>query len=344
MESPHREGLMYRPTSGPLNSADVRDAKAAIQEERHQRMLAKERGDLLSHRAAPAHSKERLSSWSADQSSAQSDFERRRMDKNRKASDLSKRAQEVDWHRANRKNKAKQDEFERSRMMEQKVKRQQRGIAGEVDLSTKRKELDHQDWEEAIRAGRTEARKVNLMTGGVKKKPPTHRPSVKIEEDSTHRRLGHLTDAEIADYGMIEGETLDEEGRVVPPWVGRADRYAGPIAEDEMKYPFDYGYGKRGDYEKSNGKMPPPQLFIKDRKVAPRRDPDLYAEVAPYVPYGDGQPGPFSPTNFTRGFGPDAAAIAAYDRAAYGYGYAAGYGYGFPPPLAYNHPVYGPSA
>ena len=83
---------------------------------------------------------------------------------------------------------------------------------------------------------------------------------------------------QVADYGLIEGETLDEEGRVIPPWAGRAERfllewitallivecfanrYAGPVGEDEVRYPHDYGYGTRGFIEASRGKVPPPQV------------------------------------------------------------------------------------
>merc|ERR1711904_527670 len=98
----------------------------------------------------------------------------------------------------------------------------------------------------------------------------------------------------------------------------------------------DYGYGARGYIEASRGKVPPPQLHLKDKSAAPRRDPDLYSDVSPYVPYGGHWPG--------------------YDyNAQYGYGYAyppvappaPGFGYGYPPPsfvsgappLSLTHPV-----
>jgi len=151
-----------------------------------------------------------------------------------------------------------------------------------------------------------------------------------VEEAATHRTLGHLTDAEVADYGMIEGETLDEEGRVIPPWSGRAERYSGPVGEDEVRYPFDYGYGARGHYEASRGKMPPPQLFLQEKTAMPRRDPDLYNPVAPYTPFGNS---PFKHPAYAR---PGEHAAVAYERAAYGYGY----GLGHP---AYSHPIYGPA-
>merc|ERR1711912_201168 len=86
-----------------------------------------------------------------------------------------------------------------------------------------------------------------------------------IEDHATHRHWGHLTAAEANEYGLIEGETLDEEGRVIPPWMGRSERYAGPKGEDEIRYPYDYGYGPRGYLEASRGKVPPPQLHLKDK-------------------------------------------------------------------------------
>jgi len=173
------------------------------------------------------------------------------------------------------------------------VKKEQRGSEDAIltahDLAfNSAKRVAHNDWEDAVRQNRTEARKAELMKSVVvKSQGQTSGGSHhRVEHEHTHRSWGHLTDGEVADYGLIEGETLDEEGRVIPPWIGRAERYAGPLGEDEVRYPHDYGYGARGFVEASRGKVPPPQLHLKDRTAAPRRDPDLYSDAANYVPYG----------------------------------------------------------
>jgi len=181
-----------------------------------------------------------------------------------------------------------------------------------------------------------QARKVELMKSAVVKPQRQNRTENNgstVEHHHTHRTWGHLTDGEVADYGLIEGETLDEEGRVIPPWMGRAERYAGPLGEDEVRYPHDYGYGARGYIEASRGKVPPPQLHLKDRTAAPRRDPDLYRDTASYVPYGR-MPGTRQYDGVSQyGYGHpgEYAAPGPYGPvgAAYPYG-GAGFGYGSP--------------
>merc|ERR1719183_1114045 len=320
----HREGLTYRPTVKPLSSSEVKAAHAARDFERREFEAAKLREEAVAHRLAPAHRAERLSSWAAPKSPAQAAFEARTAAQ-KKAKGVSS-SQRMQHERDNYADKMDQQAFGRTKELEMKVKKQQRGVAGEEDLSSPKKRVQQRDWEDAIRQNRTEARKQQLLKCA---NVPIQRKD-EVEEAATHRTLGHLTDAEVADYGMIEGETLDEEGRVIPPWSGRAERYSGPGGEDEVRYPFDYGYGARGHYEASRGKMPPPQLFLKDKTSVPRRDPDLYNPVAPYEPYG-GFKHPVHPGLQQPG---ERAAIA-YERAAYGYGY----GYGLPP--AFSHPVYG---
>lgn len=164
-----------------------------------------------------------------------------------------------------------------------------------------------------------------------------------VEEHATHRHWGHLTQDEAQEYGLIPGETLDEEGRVIPPWIARGERYGGPKAEDEVRYPYDYGYGPRGYLEASRGKVPPPQLHLKDKSAAPRRDPDLYSDVAPYMPYGvrpqaGAYPIGVDPNAPLAATMPMLAGSATPYGQAYGYGPAYGYGYGY----GYGHPLGAP--
>jgi len=269
----------------------------------------------VDHRVAGSHRKERMSSWAASKSDAQLQFEVASKAKAAKAAARAGSATErVKAARQNAVHDKKLDAFENQRKLDLKVKKEQRGIHGEHKVNSPKKQVAHNDWEDAVRHDRTQARKSQLLKSAVI--TPVNRNNV--ERESTHKTWGHLTDAEVADYGLIEGETLDEEGRVIPPWAGRAERYAGPVGEDEVRYPHDYGYGTRGFIEASRGKVPPPQLHLKDKSAAPRRDPDLYSDVAPYVPFGGHLPG--------------------YDyRATHGYGYAYppapvgyAYGYGYP--------------
>lgn len=237
----------------------------------------------------------------------------------------------------------KERQFENQRKLDLKVRREQRGVAGEISKdqleydSAKRVAMN--DWEDAVRQNRTQARKMELSKSAVVKPQRQNRTEQNgstVEHEHTHRTWGHLTDGEVADYGLIEGETLDEEGRVIPPWIGRAERYAGPLGEDEVRYPHDYGYGARGFLEASRGKVPPPQLHLKDRTAAPRRDPDLYRDVEEYIPYGR-MPGTNQYDGVSHyGFGgPQGYALPGpYGPVGPGYPYHAGgaYGYGFPTP------------
>ena len=161
----------------------------------------------------------------------------------------------------------------------------------------------------------------------------------------------------MADYGLIDGETLDEEGRVIPPWVGRAERCLPPQPHHTPPHPrqslilimlcqicWSCRRGRseipsrlwlrntwlhRGFAWQSattsglslqswycnlvlNLSVFALQLHLKDKSAAPRRDPDLYNDVSPYVPYGGHWPG---------------------------YDYNDQFGYGFAhPPVAYGGP------
>jgi len=269
--------------------------------------MEKRKAASVAHRVATHRSSDRMSSWVADKSPAQQAFEAANRSRGLNNKGKTSATERVQAQRKNRAHDEKLEAFENQKKLDLKVKEAQRGAAGQHDLASPRKGIAHTEWEDAVRQNRTEARKQELMKSAVI--PRAGRP---VEHDSTHRTWGHLTDAEVADYGLIDGETLDEEGRVIPPWVGRAERYAGPVGEDEVRYPHDYGYGTRGYIEASRGKVPPPQLHLKDKSAAPRRDPDLYNDVSPYVPYGGHWPG---------------------------YDYNDQFGYGFAhPPVAYGGP------
>lgn len=335
MYSPHRENLLTRPTDRALTSREIEELKAIKAFEKKEWELAKLKQQSVAHRVAATDKKHRMSSWVADKSDSQLSFEAAKT-KAYRAKAPHSATDRVHHHRSKKVHDQKMNAFENQKKLDHKVKKEQRGVAGVHDVSTPRKQVAHNDWNDSVRQNRTEARKMELLKSAVVKSKNG------VEHDSTHRTWGHLTDAEVADYGLIEGETLDEEGRVIPPWVGRAERYAGPVGEDEVRYPHDYGYGARGYIEASRGKVPPPQLHLKDKSAAPRRDPDLYNDVSPYVPYGGHWPG--------------------YDyNSQYGYGYAyppalgpmgsmpmgsMGYGYGYPPayPPMYGLPGPAPAA
>lgn len=258
-----------------------------------------------------------MSSWVAEKSDAQADFEANKARKAKLNKGLKSTTHRIDDKRINRRHSDKNDDFENQKLQDNHVKKTQRGTAGEINHGklTPAERVAHQDWEDAVRQNRTEARKVSLMKSAT---VDPHRMN-DVECHSTHRHQGHLTQCEEREYGLIAGETLDEEGRVIPPWAGRSERYVGPKGEDEVRYPYDYGYGPRGFVEASRGKVPPPQLHLKDKGAAPRRDPDLYNDVAPYLPYGQAPYGP-APGPYDAGFGHPALA----------YGYGAPHGYGYP--------------
>lgn len=311
MESPHRQMLLNRPTDRALTSREVRDLEAVRAFERREMQMDQLKSKAVGHRVASHRSSNRMSSWVADKSPSQQAFEAASIGRGLKVKGKTSATERVHAQRTNRSHDSKINAFENQKKLDLKVKEAQRGAAGQHDLASPRKGIAQSEWDDAVRQNRTEARKQDLMKSAI----IANRGSG-VEHDSTHRTWGHLTDAEVADYGLIEGETLDEEGRVIPPWVGRAERYAGPVGEDEVRYPHDYGYGTRGYIEASRGKVPPPQLHLKDKSAAPRRDPDLYNDVSPYVPYGGHWPG---------------------------YDYNDQFGYGFAhPPVAYGGPMGGP--
>jgi hypothetical protein len=305
----------------------VKDAKAARQFERIQLEDERKKAEIAAHRVAPyKDGQHRMSSWAAGKSPAQQNFENRKTKGARsKGPSTSER---MEKERFNYNHEKGLEKFERHKELDMKVRKEQRGIAGQVDHTPGHKRVQEKDWEDAIRQSRTEFRKNAMIQSAV---VPVQRRD-DVEDDTTHRSYGHLTKAELADYGMVEGETLDEEGRVIPPWVGRAERYAGPEGENEVRYPFDYGYGARGQFEASRGKMPPPQLFLKDKSAKPRRDPDLHDPMFPYVPYGSDPAMAIHP-GFAR---PEEVSALAYERAGYGFGY------GRPAMPMYSHPAYGP--
>jgi len=315
-DSPHREMLLTRPTTRPLTTREVMEYKAIKDFERSEWKLNKLKQDAVAHRVSANHRKERMSSWVAEKSPAQLAFEATQGSRASKGKRGASATEKVNSQRLAKDHNKKMQAFENQKQLDLKVKQEQRGVAGQFEIDDSGKRVAHNDWEDAVRQNRTEARKTELLKSAVIK--PQNKNHV--EHDATHRTWGHLTDAEVADYGLIEGETLDEEGRVIPPWVGRAERYAGPVGEDEVRYPHDYGYGARGYIEASRGKVPPPQLHLKDKSAAPRRDPDLYSDVSPYVPYGGHWPGYDYNSQFGYGY--------AYPPIAFGYPYPPAYGPG----------------
>jgi len=132
----HREGLTYRPTVKPLSSSEVKAAHAARDFERREFEAAKLREEAVAHRLAPAHRAERLSSWAAPKSPAQAAFEARTAAQ-KKAKGVSS-SQRMQHERDNYADKMDQQAFGRTKELEMKVKKQQRGVAGEEDLSHQR--------------------------------------------------------------------------------------------------------------------------------------------------------------------------------------------------------------
>merc|ERR1712188_214853 len=76
--TPHRETLTYRPSMRPLSAEEVRQQAAAREFERATWAHEKLKQDTAAHRMAPSHRAQRLSSWAADKSPAQQDFETRK--------------------------------------------------------------------------------------------------------------------------------------------------------------------------------------------------------------------------------------------------------------------------
>jgi len=249
--------------------------------ERKEWELEKLRKAAVDHRIAPSGNKARLSSIMAPKSDAQLAFEAAQLKKSQqKAAEIAD-AQRIENSRYTKKDNVKIDVFQQQKELEVKTRREQRGIAGEITLDKKAKELEYNQWDDMTRQGLTEGRRKKLMQGA-----SVPKNSNLVVDNTTHSFRGHLLESEFDESGLLPGETLDEEGRVIPPWGSRGERYAGPKGEDEVRYPFDYGYGPSGFIEASRGKVPPPQLHLKDRSAAPRRDPDLYNEIDDYVPFG----------------------------------------------------------
>ena len=92
-----------------------------------------------------------------------------------------------------------------SRLQDKKVKSEQRGrddpvLTAEELAFNSAKRVAHNDWEDAVRQNRTEARKAELMksavvkTQGQKLASGGSHPAV-VEHEHTHRAWGHLTDS-----------------------------------------------------------------------------------------------------------------------------------------------------
>jgi len=188
-----------------------------------------------------------------------------------------------------------------------------------------RKFLEESNWHHDSQAGRTVAKRKELLSSA------TVRPSA-VEHSSTHSKHGHMLESELLDYmGLKAGEELDEEGRVIPPWAvqeKRAARYLGPMGEDYTKYNADYPGVDVEAAAAWSSRPPPPQMYLRDERGqnVRRSDPRM-----PHDPAGYGQPfhGPYA-----RLYESPAAVASGYGHAGYP---ALGYGPAEypPPPLAF---------
>lgn len=314
------------------------------------------------HRTASTGSINRLNSWATPSSGTQKDWEtkkrakdaqtkkkaRQQWEKDRAHGNISS-VEAIERKRINAANKDKMKEHDSNKQQTQKLLGLHRagGLQGMKDyqhddglhmrragIATTRKTIDESNWHHDAASGRTAATRRELLRSAIVQ------PSA-VEHASTHRKHGHLNDDEMQDYcGLKQGEELDEEGRVIPPWAVqemRAARYMGPMGEDYTKYNADYPAVDMEAVTSWSARPPPPQMYLKDErgKNVRRSDPRH-----PHQPETYGQPmvGPYAR------FYESPAAVAVEASHAYGPGFGGAYGGG---PMAleagYGYP-YGPAA
>jgi len=296
------------------------------------------------HRAASVGSSNRLNSWQVPPTDAQAAWNSKQKVKAVKRSDVSI-TEKIARERRNQMDKIKMKQHEGTKEQTQRIQENNRarGLEGrrgdEHDdrYTGTRKYIDEKNYHHDAGSGRTAAHRSRLLQSAVVQ------PS-KVEHSSTHQRHGHLTEDEMQDYlGLRQGEELDEEGRVIPPWAvqeRRAQRYLGPMGEDYTKYNADYPGMDVAAQAEWSARAPPPQMYLRDDrgKNVKRSDPRLPHDAAGYgQPFG----GPYarlyeSPAAVSESFGYPTGPHPALGHEGYGHpGYAA---YGHP---ALSAPGYG---
>jgi hypothetical protein len=268
---------------------------------------------------------------------------RQQWEKDRPHGNISS-VEKIERDRINRVHKDKMKEHEGQRAQTRKLLGLHRagGLQGEKDyhhddslgvrkagIATTRKTIEESNWHHDAASGRTAATRRQLLRSAIVQ------PSA-VEHSSTHKKHGHLNDDELADYcGLKQGEELDEEGRVIPPWAVqemRAARYMGPMGEDYTKYNADYPAVDMEAVTSWSARPPPPQMYLKDERGKNVRRSD---SRHPHDPHTYGQPmvGPYAR------FYESPGAVAVEAAHAYGPGAAGAYGAGpmvlAPPPSYY---------
>lgn len=329
------------------SSHDIRTEADNRRRERDGWEFERLKGVETRHRAASAGSVNRLNSWATPSSDTQKNWENKKRTKDVKTKQKARQQWEKERPHGNissvekierdRKNRVNADKMkEHSSNTEQTKKllglHRAGGLAGQKtsDHDDGRKRIDESNWHHDAAAGRTAATRRELLRSAVVQ------PS-SVEHHSTHKKHGHLNDAEMQDYcGLKQGEELDEEGRVIPPWAVqemRAARYVGPMGEDYTKYNSDYPDVDIEAVTAWSARPPPPQMYLKDDrgKNVRRSDPRH-----PHDPASYGQPfvGPYARMyESPAGVAYQAAGMAAgaYGPAtgAYGPGFGGAYGAGY---------------
>jgi len=344
----HSDAVSYHAAGKHFGSSH--DIRIDEQNRRHEERgweFERQKELAVRHRSASAGSHSRMNSWQQPATSAQAEWnsKQKKVDKTRQPNAIKGRSEgrnadvsmseKIARERRNQADKVKKKHYENTQAQTMKIQEMhrakglegQRGEEHDHRVRGTKKYIEESNWHHDAKSGRTAAARSDLLKSAVVK------PS-NVEHSSTHRKHGHMSEAELQDYmGLKQGEELDDEGRVIPPWAvqeKRAARYLGPMGEDYTKYNSDYpGVDVEGAAAWS-ARPPPPQMYLRDERGTNvrRSDPRL-----PHDPAGYGQPfhGPYarmyeSPAAIASGYGyPSESYPAAYDLAA---APALGYGYG----------------
>merc|ERR1712028_125818 len=350
------------------SSHDIRIEEDNRRRERDGWEFERLKGVETRHRTASTGSINRLNSWATPSSGTQKDWETKKRAKDAQTKKKARQQWEkdkahgnissveaIERKRINAANKDKMKEHDSNKQQTQKLLGLHRagGLQGMKDyqhddglhmrragIATTRKTIDESNWHHDAASGRTAATRRELLRSAVVQ------PS-SVEHHSTHKKHGHLNDAEMQDYcGLKQGEELDEEGRVIPPWAVqemRAARYVGPMGEDYTKYNSDYPDVDIEAVTAWSARPPPPQIYLKDdrgknvRRSDPRHphDPASYGQpfVGPYARMYESPAGvAYQAAGMAAGaYGPAYGGGPMALEAGYGYPYgpaAAGYGEG----------------
>merc|ERR1712195_277848 len=339
------------------SSHDIRIEEDNRRRERDGWEFERLKGVETRHRTASTGSINRLNSWATPSSGTQKDWETKKRAKDAQTKKKARQQWEkdkahgnissveaIERKRINAANNDKMKEHDSNKQQTQKLLGLHRagGLQGMKDyhhddglhmrragIATTRKTIDESNWHHDAASGRTAATRRELLRSAIVQ------PSA-VEHASTHRKHGHLNDDEMQDYcGLKQGEELDEEGRVIPPWAvqeRRAQRYLGPMGEDYTKYNADYPGMDVAAQAEWSARAPPPQMYLRDDrgKNVKRSDPRLPHDAAGYgQPFG----GPYarlyeSPAAVSESFGYPTGPHPALGHEGYGHpGYAA---YGHP--------------